>query len=418
MTSVSVDQFLEEKFREYYRKNSHRIMPPEKFEKREFGFIYFKNRVMVRHRQFTSVSDLRKFITDSAPSDVYYSTAYYSKPEEEMEQKGWLGADLVFDIDADHIPTPCKETHDQWTCKKCGRSGKGGAPQVCPSCNGDRFDDRTWICGFCIKEAKNETLKLADMLIEDYGFSRKDLKVFFTGHRGYHVHVMSDTIQSLSSDERKEIVDYVLGIGIDLDEIDVLQENSVRPSLPESLEETRGWKRRIIHKLIDVFGKGTPEELVGLGVKRSVAKMVTQERGPSLQYEDVRNMIYGLESRTMAGRSWEKVINRTIENCSARVDTVVTTDVHRLIRTKETLNGRTGMRTVEIGVDNIESFDPFNQALGITDGETTIEVDEAPQFNLGGTTFGPYRKQRATLPAEAAVLLICKGKARPVIANV
>jgi len=29
-----------------------------------------------------------------------------------MENKGWIGADLIFDIDADHIETRCKTEHD------------------------------------------------------------------------------------------------------------------------------------------------------------------------------------------------------------------------------------------------------------------------------------------------------------------
>jgi DNA primase small subunit len=412
---VKTEAFLEGKFREYYRENSHKIMPPLKLDKREFGFIYFKDKIMVRHRQFTSANELRRFVEDSAPSDVYYSTAYYSNPEEEMERKDWLGADLVFDIDADHIPTRCKEAHDRWTCKACGRSGKGTAPQACPSCKNERFEERTWVCETCLEQAKNEALKLVEFLMEDYGFSKMDLKAFFTGHRGYHIHVMSDAVHNLDSDERKEIVDYVLGIGLDLDMMDILEKHSTRPSLPENSDEVKGWKRRIIRKLVDTLANSDENELTSLGMKNTIARTIIEERGSTAEYQDMRNIIEGLDTHIMGNKRWEKTLKKIIEDCSARIDTVVTTDLHRLIRTKETLNGKTGLRTMEINVDELESFDPFEEAVGIKCGQETIEVDEAPEFRLSGSTYGPFNKQRVTLPAAAAVLLVGKGKAHPVM---
>jgi len=411
---MKTEEFLEREFREYYRNYSHRIVPPKKMEKREFGFIHFRDRMMVRHKQFTSVNELRKFVEDTAPSDVYYSTAYYSNPEEEMEQKGWLGADLVFDIDADHIPTSCKEKHDRWTCKTCGRSGKGAAPQTCHSCHGERFNEQTWVCELCLQRARNEAMKLTDFLMEDYGFSKTELKAFFTGHRGYHIHAMSDVILDLDSDERKEIVDYVLGNGLDLDEMDILQRGSARPTLPERLNESKGWKRRISQKLANALANGDLNELIGLGIKSTLVKTIIEERRATMKYQDVRTIIETIGHHTMGNRGWEKVLKRIIEECSANIDTVVTTDVHRLIRTKETLNGKTGLRTVEVDVDKLGSFDPFDEAIGFQNGEETVDVDEAPEFRLRGSAFGPYTNQRVTLPTAAAVLLVGKRKARPV----
>jgi len=71
---------------------------------------------MLRHKGFRNVDALRSFLKTVVPSDVYYSSAYYERPEEDMRGKGWLGADLIFDIDADHIPTPCAKVHDIWVC--------------------------------------------------------------------------------------------------------------------------------------------------------------------------------------------------------------------------------------------------------------------------------------------------------------
>ena len=75
-------------------------------DKREFGFALFEG-WMLRHKQFANQEELTSFLQNSTPKDAYFSCAYYENPEAEMDKKNWLGADLIFDIDADHIPTTC-----------------------------------------------------------------------------------------------------------------------------------------------------------------------------------------------------------------------------------------------------------------------------------------------------------------------
>ena len=52
------------------------------------------------------------------------------------------------------------------------------------------------------------------MLEKDFGFAANELHVFFSGHRGYHVHVEDEAVRSLDALARKEIVDYVTGLGL------------------------------------------------------------------------------------------------------------------------------------------------------------------------------------------------------------
>ena len=77
----------------------------EVIEKREFGFFLFEKNLVIRHKSFIKIDDLRSFFQKIVPAHAYYSTAYYENPEKEMQKKDWIGADLFFDIDADHIPT-------------------------------------------------------------------------------------------------------------------------------------------------------------------------------------------------------------------------------------------------------------------------------------------------------------------------
>jgi len=188
MSSFS-SPFVRDKFAEYYGSDSFFVHPPTSIEKREFGFLMFKTRIMLRHKAFRNADDLRSFLTRIIPSDVYYSSAYFERPEREMDEKGWLGADLVFDIDADHIPTPCAKDHDRWVCTSCGTTGRGLAPNECPACGERGFNERTWPCEVCLESAKAETMKLIDMLIKDFGFRPEEILVSFSGHRGYHAHL-------------------------------------------------------------------------------------------------------------------------------------------------------------------------------------------------------------------------------------
>jgi len=96
---------------------------------------------------------------------------------------------------------------------------------------------------------------------------------------------------------------------------------------------------------------------------------------------------------------------------SAKIDTVVTTDVHRLIRLTNTLHGKTGLKKIEISITDIERFDPFKSAIAFKEGTVKVLASDAPEFRLGDQTYGPYKNQQVELPTAAALLLLCKGRA-------
>ena len=122
-------EFVYQKFTEYYQDPSTVIPEVSMPEQREFGYLMFKERFMVRHRRFAEFKNFRAVLAETVPSDVYHSCAYYENPDLDMDKKGWIGADLVFDIDADHIPTTCDKIHDEFKCVKCGFSGRGITPE-------------------------------------------------------------------------------------------------------------------------------------------------------------------------------------------------------------------------------------------------------------------------------------------------
>ena len=390
--------YLQGAFAKFYRENPELIQPPPSMERREFGFQLFRGRVMVRHKRFKTPGELREFMARVGPSDAYRSAAYYERPDAEMAEKGWLGADLAFDIDADHIETPCKEEHDVWRCVKCGRVGRGSAPERCPECGCEKFKESTWPCEVCLMSAKEELQKLVDVLTDDFGFSQSEMHVYFSGHRGYHLMLEEETIRTLNQDERKEIADYLMAVGIDpaLHGFEVGGIGYIRLDAP-------GWRGRIARGVYQTLL--SDEELRKAGV-----------RGDALQ-RGREALLRGLEEgvlrlpRGVGRRTWSRVALYGAQRQSVRLDPVVTIDVHRLMRLEGSLHGKTGLRKVEVPISRLEVFDPLKEAVAFRRGEVAVRIlEDTLEFRVGEDIYGPYTAgMRVELPTAAAVLLLCKG---------
>ena len=403
MKDIQSHEFILGQFSQYYQRNSSDIEPPLSIEEREFAFFLIKDRVMLRHKGFKDVSTLRDFVKTISPSDVYYSSAYYHYPEEEMTAKGWIGADLIFDIDADHIPTICSRQHDTWTCKSCGSSDRGLKPERCPNCKGEKFSSTNWLCEVCLESAKRETIKLVEILESDFGFSPQEITIAFSGHRGYHVHIEKEVIRTLDAMSRKEIVDYLLGIGLkpSLHGFDL--ENALGPNL-----EDPGWRGRIAKGVFEVL-VSSPEYLQKEGLSR-ISKDLKEQKDLIVERWK-RKGPWGL-IKGIGSEGWERIIAQAVEEQSVKIDTVVTTDIHRLIRLANTLHGETGLKKIEVPLSEIEKFDPLKEAVAFKEGMIRLLVSEAPEFRLGDVRYGPFKNAEVELPTAAALFLLCKGAAR------
>jgi DNA primase small subunit len=400
--------FVERKFAEYYAGTHESVSPPSSFPQREFGFIPFTGRIMIRHKGFTTPDDLVAFITSMAPAHAYYSAAYYDDPEAPMAKKGWRGADLIFDIDSDHLPTSCKIPHDYWICEDCSTGTTQPAHGACPHCGSGRLRTEFWLCETCLALAKAEALKLLDFLIADFGFQERDIQTCFSGHRGYHVHVDSLRVQALDQAARKEIADYLLGTGLNL-EFHGLQQTrrtaewrSMGPTLTDA-----GWRGRIAKGMYDVLLSAAPQQLEALaGLSKAAAGRVINNRD--------RILADGRQSGpwgTVTGvgpKTWEALAMNGVQRQAAMIDPVVTMDVHRLIRLPRSLHGKTGLQVVPLPVSALEKFDPLQEAVAFPEGRVDVYVTEAPAFRLGNEVFGPYRRERVELPMAAGIYLLCK----------
>ncbi|MFW5896431.1 MAG: DNA primase small subunit domain-containing protein, partial [archaeon] len=177
--------YLRGRFRDHYRRVAPSVPPAA--NEREWGFIPWSEggTTMVRHRSMLDLGDLGDFLARKRPRHVYFSAGRYRDPGAgTMNEKGWREADLVFDLDADHLP--------------------GVDPEA------DSYAEMLATC-------KDALFRLLDFLEDDFGF--EDLSIVFSGARGYHVHVRDEGVRTLGREARREIVDYVRGVGVDFERV-------------------------------------------------------------------------------------------------------------------------------------------------------------------------------------------------------
>ena len=76
-------------FTNYYRNS--KLWSPPRTRFREWMFIPFGNTPPIRHKAFSDVEGVRKFITQRPMHSCFYSTAYWHKPYE--IKNGWKRLD-------------------------------------------------------------------------------------------------------------------------------------------------------------------------------------------------------------------------------------------------------------------------------------------------------------------------------------
>jgi len=398
-----VNRIVYRVFKNYYRRVAIDDIPC--IEKREFAFVLFdRPDVMIRHKAFNSINELKRFLANATPLHAYYSTAYYDHPEaRDMDEKVWQGADIVFDIDVDHIPTPCKKIHDRWKCLDCGAHGRGMAPEKCPSCSSKRIDRVSWICDECIKRATDEVIKLIEeYLIKDFGLHEKELKIYFSGHRGFHVHVERKDLIELDQEARREIVDYIKGEGLILS-VDVLRRGLPGPSLGDP-----GWLGRLTRGVYQLISCSDEESLLSMGFPRRDIDYILTYREKILQALGGDHPYWGYVAK-LSKKAWKLIMGYVKQNYACMIDERVTTDIKRLIRLPGSIHGKTGMRVVKVELDELEGFNPFERAR-IIKGELKVYVREKLSIKLGGYTI---TEGAQTLPFQIALYLICRGRAEP-----
>lgn len=403
---VNRREFLTQMFRRYYESRFDETFFLNDIEYREFGFLFWENSRFVRHFGFLDFSSLKNHIQSEVPQHIYNSAARYEIPDApNMKLKSFLDCDLIFDLDIDHIPTPCKKEHDEWQCKSCGTTGRGSAPKRClaKNCNSNSFQEKTWECEKCMDIAKSEIIFIIEeFLSKDFGLNPKDdLFVVFSGRRGYHIHIEKESLRQLNTNARREIVDYITGKGLVPSYHGLNPSARKKPSIYEA-----GWRGRIAKLVLRLLMETSSDQLQKIFTKHVNIAEAHQEIVSQLNSNDPSWSFTNIGEKT-----WMKLINTAIDKYRGKIDEPVTIDVHRLIRLPGSLHGKTGFLVKKLSLNELDTFDPFSHAQVFV-GEKELFITETPQFRIGDETFGPFKNKTIELPMSAAIFLLCKGLAR------
>jgi len=403
-------EFVRRLFRNYYEAMGNRVYSPPMFENREFGYMPFHQKIMIRHLKFRNLEELLRVLRREAPMHVYRSAAIYNFPSAPMEEKGWLGAELIFDIDADHLELSCKEKHDFNYCANCYEVFSRNE-ENCPKCSSSEVVEVDWVCENCIEEARNELLRLLSFLEGDFAIPSEKMVISFSGNRGYHVAVQDENIMQLNREARQEIVEYITASNIDIRHHGLT--DNIRQSYSLPTYHDKGWRGRIARTTFQIL---TMLNENGDEIRKKLEKMLTEEEIQHLknlwqewQTEPKWHELDAKPRKKKQHNELTALVELAIQLNSSKIDIVVTTDVHRLLRLSNTLNGKTGMLAGVIEYERVEELDPFSvfPVLPQTP-EVRVWVVNAPAFRIGNREYGPYHNETVSLPANVAAYLICR----------
>ncbi|RLF60969.1 MAG: DNA primase catalytic subunit PriS [Thermoplasmata archaeon] len=384
-------EFIKRKFKNYYENAD--IPLPDRFSRREYAFMLFREKGMIRHISFKRKQDFLSFIVDKTPAHIYYSSAYYKYPyKNTMDKKEWMGAELIFDLDADHIPGADKLSYEE-----------------------------------ALENVKTEFIKLVkDFLLNDFGFNTNELHLYFSGSRGYHCHVVSPRVLNLDSSARREIVDYIMGNDLRYDIIfkerivdrisygKGYQKRVKRLEIPRADEA--GWRGRISKTLLGIINeiKNLDREdaitkLKSYGITQRMAEKVID----TISDEKIDRIKEGMIDQSSALKKLflKSALRKIAVSLSAgETDEPVTCDTKRLIRLPYSLHGKTGFQVKGINIDELKFFNPLRDAVIFGDKQVKVKIkqpvnvkikDEHYKLNIG----------EDYLPEYLAIFLIGRGYA-------
>ncbi|MCS3901672.1 DNA primase catalytic subunit PriS [Methanococcus voltae] len=333
-------------YSEYYKYAVKRkwLEIPKDLPHREIGFGITK-KVDNRNICFERSVDYLKWVLNNSPLHLYKSLSYMEHPENMggANQKKLFRREIAFDID----------THKTEKCKH----------------------DENWLCEHCLEEAKNQTLILIDeFLTPFFGFSKNDLKIVFSGNRGYHIYIdpkneqLKEEIEHWGKDERRYFIEFILGKNLNLNQMG------------------NSWKKI----LIDKFKKN---------------KFATKSFENTKNWDKELNKVNREKSKPILLNIIDKTKNRL------ELDEKVMDDDIRLLRMVGSLHGFTGFMAKEIKYNTLSTgfFEPLSDAIFSEFSKSYYDIKINSEINDVIIKNERYDKESKEVPASLLLFLYGHG---------
>lgn len=360
------------RFSQYYASPGFRPQIPQ-IEKREFGAGIDK-KIDSRHMGFGTESEFRSFLVNNTPLYVSHSVAYYELPRATpMERKNWLGADLVFDLDF--------ETESKYLSKSD------------------------------FERIRADTVRLVEeFIIPDFGVPKDKINVNFSGNRGFHVHVRDSRFLQLKGDERREIIEYIKGMGLKYDSFFTKKEvghsagqiidKEVGPIPSES-----GYTGRFAKKALRIL-EDEPERL---------SRVFKDERKRQRFIDGINAGNWSLRKLTGGiDKKLREIAETELPLRTVNIDAGVTQDASKLIRVANSIHGSTGLSAKILELRDLASFEPMRSAIVFSEKPVKVlALEDIPEIEMGGVTREKIMKGgTAEVPEYFAFYLKLKGSAK------
>jgi DNA primase small subunit len=363
------EKFLRIMFSQHYGSSPVAV---RKLERREFGFGGWEKKIEFRHLAFKSEAELRARLVSEAPLYISHSVAYYEFPDARpMMKKNWLGSDLIFDLDTDG--SACGHVCGKFTCQKCLDAVKADAVKL-----------------------------IEEFLIPDFGLSKSELSVNFSGNRGYHVHVVSEAFYDLDREARREIADYVTGTGLSFERLFWNEGKKFFGPMPSQGGFGGKFARAFLARLED--------DAFASSIARKLKKPKEREKlKGAIERGNWDNIGIANREKKLSGKFDEMRLTM-----AGRIDANVTADTSKLIRMPDSIHGGSGFAAKRLAsTDALMDFEPMRHAPIFGSAPLRVKATEnIPSLNIRDFSFGPIPSGEVReLPEACAIYLICKKSA-------
>jgi DNA primase small subunit len=276
-------------------------------------------------------------------------------------------------------------------------------------------------------EIRSQMMHLVDtFLMDNLGFQEDQIHITFSGGRGYHAHVRTPDIMGLGSPERRELVDFITGSGLNIDWVfpynrvatsQIATGNGVRTNIAKDRlipsEDSGGWKLMMRHALMDVVTdmcdgdiKQFKKEYPSIKGSQSPTLLKAQE-----ELRKTRGTLFEKNTMAVLSQSTQNILIKVMKEdmaprLSGEVDEPVTADIKRLIRLPGSVHGKSGLRVTPITRAQLTDFDPLQMAVPdeYSDDEVKITMKKDAKLDMKGQHFD--LSGETTVPEYAAIFLI------------
>ena len=307
----------------------------------------FAHPIYNRNNHYPTVEDLRHGILSQAkqPMGVYASTARYFDPHEPDVKDGWKGTDLVFDLDMDM------------------------------NCD-DRYTH--------INYMRKLTVRLVEEFLFDLGFVLEDMLFEYSGNKGFHIIIDNDDYLDLSKNQRSQICNYVRGARLDKNLI-----------FPQGTISIYGWGRQGIHFLSELTDKpdetieryfpGKTKSKLRVELKKLMAipAILERVRNGDLKDFDIEKLQSGVVKRSK-DLDKEGDFLKQSSGSGNIFDSKPTTDLKRIFRIAGSIHGKSGLPSVRLDWEQMQSTDLIVDEIMTIAGTDTvsIELEEEATINF------------------------------------